>query len=409
MSFDIKTVDPAEFVAWYDTISTAYFRSTDVEPLAQFRSAHVDFARTWAAYDAGHVVATLRSFATPITVPGNASVVADAVTNVSTLPTHRRKGALTGMMTASLQAAVDRGDPLSILLAARWPIYGRFGYGAATEGANYEIDATAADFGAAGRSGELEYVDKPTARRLVPPVFERHRTSQPGAIERTDHDFDLDFGLVVVPGRTAWDGRIVVHRSAGTSDVDGYLRYHVDDNWEGLRPRCVLVVDDLVTTTPAAYAALWRLCCEIDNVVTVKTADRSVDEPLTWLLADARAMTQTARTDFVWVRLLDVPAALSARSYLTEGRIVLDVRDRLKHAEGRYLLEAGPLGATCVPSSEPADLELDVATLGSAYLGGMRLLSLAAGGLIIEHRPGTLDVANAMFTGASVPWCNTWF
>jgi predicted acetyltransferase len=409
VSFDIKTVDPADFVAWYDTISTAYFRSTDVEPLAQFRSAHVDFARTWAAYDHGQVVATLRTFATPITVPGNASVAADAVTNVSTLPTHRRKGALTGMMTASLQAAVDRGDPLSILLAARWPIYGRFGYGAATEGANYEIDATAADFGAAGRSGELEFVDKATARSLVPPVFERHRSLHPGAIARADHDFDLDFGLVVVPGRTAWDGRIVIHRSAGSSDVDGYLRYHVDDNWNGLRPHCVLVVDDLVATTSAAYAALWRLGCEIDNVTTVKTADRSIDEPLPWLLADARAITQTARTDFVWVRLLDISAALSARSYLTDGRIVLDVHDRLKHAEGRYLLEAGPLGATCVPSSEPADLELDVATLGSVYLGGTHLRTLAAAGLVTEHRTGALNVADAMFIGATVPWCNTWF
>jgi predicted acetyltransferase len=409
VSFDIKTVEPAEFAAWHDVMGTAYFLTSDVEAGARWRSGHTDFTRASAAYDAGRIVATLRTFANEITVPGGAIVAADAVTNVSTLPTHRRRGALTAMMTASLIAAVDRGDPLSMLIAAQWPIYGRYGYGAAIESAAYEIDATLADFGSSGREGAVDYVDRPTARELAPAVFDRFRRLQPGAIQRGDFNFDHEFGIVTPPGKTAWEGRAIVHRSKPDAEVDGLLRYHVEDKWDGMRPRGALVVDDLVTTTPAAYAALWRLCCEVDNVVTVKAADRSVDEALPWFLADARAVIQTARTDFVWLRLLDVAAALSARRYLTEGRVVLEVRDSMSHASGRYALEGGAQGATCVRATESAHLELDVTTSSSAYVGGVRLRSMAAAGLVTEHLTGALDLADAMFAAPATPWCNTWF
>jgi predicted acetyltransferase len=409
VAFDIKTVDPAEFRAWRQTLATAFFRGSEAEAAAEALIPHIDFTRTWAAFDGPRIIGTFRSFGTQLTVPGGAMLVADAVTNVSTLPTHRRRGVMTGMMKTSLNAAMKRRDPLSILIAARWPIYGRYGYGAAADGASYEIDATGADFGSSGREGSLEYIDKSEGRGVAERVFEKFRRSQIGAIPRTAFDLDLDFGVDTPPGRTAWDGRTVVYRGQGRGDVEGYLRYHVDDNWEGMHPRCVLVVDDLVTTTPAAYAALWRLSCEVDNIMTVKASDRSVDEVLPWLLADARAITQTSRSDFVWARLLDVAAALSGRRYLTEGRLVLEVHDKLGHSSGRYLLEGGPLGATCKPSTRSANLELDVATLSSAFLGGPRLRPMALAGLVTERRKGALDLADSMFRAESTPWCNTWF
>jgi predicted acetyltransferase len=407
--FDVRTVEETELRAWFSTLSSAFFGTADPQAIAEFRRPQLDLARTWAAYDGDRIIATLRTFRTELTVPGGGVSSADAVTSVATTPTHRRRGALTAMMTASLQAAVQRGDAISILIAARWRIYGRYGYGPATELAEYSIDTVLADLGMHGREGVVEYIDTATGHALMPALFDRFRRAQSGAISRNDVDFDREFDKGTVPGRKAWVGWVVVHRPAPDAEIDGLLRYHVDEEWDGMRPKSVAVVDDLVSTNPAAYAALWKLCCDLDNVVTVTATNRSVDEPLPWMLADARALVQTRRFDNIWVRILDVEVALSARRYLTSGSVVIQVRDAMNHAAGRYLLEAGLDAATCTRTTNAADIELDVATLGAAYLGGPSLQTMAAAGLVVEHRDGAVALADAMFRWTTVPWCNTWF
>jgi predicted acetyltransferase len=204
-------------------------------------------------------------------------------------------------------------------------------------------------------------------------------------------------------------GWVAVHRPAPGAEIDGLLRYHVDEHWEGMRPLSAAVIDDLVAANPVAYAALWRLCCDLDNIVTVTAGNRSVDESLPWLLADARAMVQTSRFDNIWLRILDVEAALTARRYLTTDALVIEVRDAGGHAAGRYLLEAGPDAANCTRTTNAADIELDVTTLGAAYLSGTSLQTMATAGLVVEHRGGAVARADAMFRWTAVPWCNTWF
>jgi predicted acetyltransferase len=383
--------------------------TADPQAIADFRRPNLDVNRAWAAYDGDRIIATLRTFATELTLPGGAQLPADAVTSVATMPTHRRRGALTAMMTASLDAAAQRSDPLSILIAARWPIYGRYGFGPATELAEYSIDTGIADFGQLGREGHLEYVDTATGHALAPALFDRFRRVQSGAISRTDIDFDRDFAKAVMPGRTPWAGRVVVHRPAPDTEIDGYVRYHVDEHWENLIPKSVAVVDDLVATTQSAYAALWKLCCDLDNIASVTAANRSVDEVLPWMLADARAMVQVRRSDIVWLRLLDVETALSGRRYLATGSLVIEVHDAMGYATGRYELNGGPDAASCTRTTKPADIELTATTLGSAYLAGMSLQTMAAAGLVTEHRPGAVALADAMFRWNTVPWCNTWF
>ena len=311
------------------------------------------------------------------------------------------------MMTASLLAAVDRGDPVSILIPARWPIYRRYGYGPAAQSTGLTITTQAATF-AGPAPGGLAYTDRPTARAAADVVFDRFRAQQPGAISRRPYAQDIAFGLVTAPDVEPWKGYCVVHRDAD-AQPDGYLRYHVEDKWDVLVPDCTLVVDDLVAATPAAYQALWRLCCEMDNITTVEAADRSVAEPLQWLLTDARAVQEHNRSDFLWVRVLDTPAALSARTYLTEGRVVLEVIDPMGHAAGRFILEGGPDGATCKRTYDSPELTVSAFALGTVLLGGTRLRELAAGGEVAEHAPGALAKADAMFMPELTPWCNTWF
>ena len=409
MVFDVRTVQESELRAWYSALSSAFFLTADPGAIADFRRPQLDLGRTWAAYDGDRIIATLRTFGTEMTVPGGGVLSADAVTNVATTPTHRRRGALTAMMTASLQAAAQRGDAISILIAARWRIYGRYGYGPATELAEYSIDTGIADFGAPRREGVVDYVDTATGYALLPALFDRFRRVQSGAISRDYVDFDREFGKGTVPGRKPWVGWVAVHRPAAGAEIDGLLRYHVDEHWEGMRPMSVAVIDDLVSTNSVAYAALWRLCCDLDNIVTVTAANRSIDESLPWMLADARAMVQTGCFDNVWLRILDVEMALAARRYLTAGALVIEVRDAMGHAAGRYLLEAGPDAASCTPTTKAADIELDVTTLGAAYLGGTSLQTMAAAGLVVEHRAGAAALGGAMFRWTTVPWCNTWF
>jgi predicted acetyltransferase len=176
-----------------------------------------------------------------------------------------------------------------------------------------------------------------------------------------------------------------------------------------MEPQTTLVVDDLVAATPQAYTALWRTLLGMDNVVTVSAGMRPVDEPLGWFLLDGRAIRQRDRSDFTWLRVLDVPAALEARRYSVTGRVVLEVVDPMGFAAGRWALDGGPDGATCARTDASADLTVPVTTLGSIYLGGYRLRTLAGAGLASEHTPGALATADAMFAGHVAPWCNTEF
>ena len=170
-----------------------------------------------------------------------------------------------------------------------------------------------------------------------------------------------------------------------------------------------MCIRDSCAATPAAEARLWRFLAEIVLTTTVKAQDRPVDDRLPWLLDNARAARPMVRTDFLWVRLLDVPSSLATRSYAATGRVVLEVVDPLGLAGGRFDLDVSPDGAACEPTAEPADVTVPVQALGAAYLGGARLTTLHAAGWLDEHAPGAVDAADAMFAGRIAPWCNTWF
>ena len=410
MGLEIRTVDEDEFEAWQATTSVAFFNHIPADTGARWKRQYVDLQRCWAAIDDGRPVATLRSFSNELTVPGGAQVPADAVTNVTVLPTHRRRGSLNGMMSASLAQAAERGDAVSILIAARWRIYGRYGYGPAVEGAAYTVDAaTFALRPGVDDDGSLEITTPAALRAQVDGIFERFRRSQVGAIRRQPEIVDRTFGLDPgPPGFEPPKGYCVLHRDAD-GDPDGYLFYDVDDTWDGMQPDCTLTVRDLVALTPGAYTGLWRFCAEMDNVVRVKASDRSVDEPLRWLLQDGRAIAKTHQDDMIWLRVLDVPQALSARDYQVEGRLVLEVTDPYGHAEGRFVLDGGPQGASCSRTEAAPELTLPVYALGAAYLGGTPLRNLALDGSVVEHSDGALARADLMFGLATAPWCNTWF
>ena len=402
---EIRPLVADEAVDYLRTVNTAFLQpeSRD-EPRARFwlEKMRPDLERCLAGFDRGRVVGSLRTIPFQLTVPGGRTVAADGVTMVTV--SAKRRGILTGMMGRSLAAAAERGDAVSILLASEWRIYGRYGFGPATEAAEYTIDKPRT--GAAPPSGDLEYVGAAELRKLAPAAYDRARLLRAGGLDRPEVRWDRDFGLIRMEGvEPDWDGRSVVHRDE-RGEVDGYLRYRTE--W-GDGERVPLTVDELIAVTDAAYADLWRFALSVDLVTVVKAEDRAVDEPLPWLVPDGRTVRQSERDDNLWLRVLDVPAALTGRDYLSPGKVVLEVVDPAGYAAGRFALDASPAGATCTPTTESADLALPVTALGSAYLGGHRLGRLAAAGLVDEHTPGAVAAADRLLGTDRAPWCTLHF
>jgi predicted acetyltransferase len=402
----VRTIEAAEIDAWVRCMSTG-FLSHPADGDGDYWLGHMVLGRSWGAFDGDEVVGTLRSFPTPLTVPGPAPVTSAALTNVTVAPTHRRRGILTEMITNDLRASAALGEPVGILIASEYPIYGRFGYGPAVDAVTYTLDATAARFRRPA-VGSVELVDLPTLRREGPGVYERVRAVQPGALGRDELWWDRRLQQVEVPGDPPPKGYQVLYR-APDGEVQGYLRYTAKQEWDLMRAKGTLTVTELVAASVDAYHRLWRYCCEVDLITTVQAGDRSVDEALVWLLHDARVLRQSGRFDFVWVRVLDVAAALSARRYATEESLVIEVVDSLGITGGRYVLDGSPAGAACTPSDASADLTLPVDALGSVYLGGMSVLTLAQTGRIDEHTNGAVARADTMFRSSTTPWCSTWF
>ncbi len=407
MAIEIRAITAEEAVDFRRAVQAGFARGDTVDDVEWCQAALTPFDRTYAAFDRGVIVATLRSFPTELTVPGGHAIAAGALTAVTCHATHRRQGLLTRMITADLASSVERGEPAHVLIASEYPIYGRFGYGPATQSIAWELDTTATGF-AAPTAGTVEFIDNDTFRKEAPAIFEVVRTSRPGMIARDDLNWDVRADLRRRPEDKPWQGiRVLVRDDDGVAQ--GWANYKVDNSWIDLRSQSKVEVTDLCAASTAAEARLWRFLVELDLVKTLKAVDRPVDDTLPWLLENARAVRKAGWADFLWVRLLDVPAALAARSYGTAGRLVLDVTDPLGFAGGRFALDASPDGATCASTDEAADLTIPVRTLGAAFLGGMRLSTLHAAGWLDEHNAGAVARGDAILAGGVAPWCNTWF
>ena len=413
MAIDVRPIHDDELLPWLDAVSTGFLDRPDIEKIAAEVRTHWDLPRVWAAFETGRIVGTFRAWAGELTVPGCGRVKASAVTGVGVRPTHRRRGILTQMAAAEHAAARERGEVVAMLYASEYPIYGRFGYGPATTAATWTLDTKATGFLATdGGRGSVDLVapdadGEATARE----VFEAWRLRQPGEIWRRPITWLSDFGRSGQAWGTPWKGFVVVHRDEGGT-VDGFARYHAEEKWEQRQPRNGLVVDDLHALTDDAYAGLWRFLAAMDWVSTVKAERRHPAERLPWLLTNARAAAISDVGDGLWVKLLDIPTALAARTYEREGSVVLEIVER-DGVDGerrtRVLLDASAGGATCAVTTRSPELTLDASALASAYLGGPRLRDTVIARGVDEHRPGALATADALFATFDPPWCSSFF
>ncbi|MFE4264147.1 GNAT family N-acetyltransferase [Streptomyces sp. NPDC056883] len=410
MSADVRPIAASELPAWLRAQQTGFLNAAqptagDHDQLAGF----ADLARTQGGFDpdTGRCVATFRSFPQELTVPGGGFVPSSAVTNVTVTPTHRRQGLLTRMMAAELSAAHARGDVVSTLIAAEYPIYGRYGYGPATSVSEWEIDVPRTGLDprspVPGDGGRIDLIDEAEVRELGPALHEQVRAATPGAVTRDARWWRVTTGVEHMSHNSYTPSFHAVYRTA-QGEVAGLVRYTADDHWTDAKvPQNTVQVRQLLAVTPEAERALWRYLCSIDWVVKVRTGYRAPDDLVARLLPDPRAARTVTSADWLWVRLLDVVRALGARTYAVPGVLVLEVVDKSGPSGGRYRLDAG--AGDCVRTEEPVDLRLDVGTLGSLYLGDESAVRLAALGAITEERPGALALADAVFRTARRPWC----
>lgn len=411
MPIEIRTATQDDDLrAALETITTAFLDRPDIDRLAEQISRRWERDRAWLALDGTSIVGTFRTFPTEITLPGLTLLPAAAVAAVTVLPTHRRQGILTRMAAAEHAAMRERGEPVALLYASEFGIYGHFGYGPSTRWASWSIDRTRTSFVPGTDEGTVELVRADAdVRDAVRALYDAWRRIQVAELRRRDFTWDVRLGLDEDPFDGRWKGWLVLHRD-DAGRLDGFLRYKSETVWSGSLPQNKLIVQDLFGLGRNAEQALWRYLMTVDLVTTVRAEGRPVEDAILYLVSNPRAIKTEDLTDGLWVRVIDVPRALAARGYEREGSVILEVVDpEASGGRWRVALDASAAGATCVETTRSADLTIPVTALGSVYLGAHDLRDIALRTGADEHAPGAMATAAALFRAAREPWCSTFF
>jgi predicted acetyltransferase len=324
------------------------------------------------------------------------------------MPTHRRRGILRSLMARQLEDVRRKGEPLAALVASEGGIYQRFGYGLGILLGSIEIERDRAQFRTdTPPVGSIRLVDKDEARRLMPPVYEHVCAATPGFIERDPPWWDERLADIEAHRRGAGPQYRAIYEHDG--EVRGFVRYRIKSEWTGIAHNSTLIINELIATDPLAERELWRYCFGVDLIARVMYRWGPPSHPLMLMLAEPRRL-QLRVGDGIWIRIVDVPAALSARTYATDGQLVLDVADDfLPAAAGRWRLTVSGGTATVVPTADPADLALDTTDLAAAYMGSFSFAELGKANRGEELTPGARARADALFRVDVLPWCSTPF
>ena len=393
---EMRNVSSDEFVQWVHAEARAHGNRLNDDP--EILRPHFDLDRSIAVFDQGTIIGGAHSHRLEISIPGGSAVIA-GVANVQVQPTHTRRGVMTRMMHHQIKDIHERGEPLAGLFASESIIYGRFGYGVGSLYERWLIDrqhnAYARPYESGGR---IVFVDPVDITKELPEVFRRSTIDRPGIFQRPLHHWERDSRAP--EHRQGGPGGLFYAAYEDSGRVDGYVTYRTTGT--------TLIVNELMAATKEANCALWRFCFDLDRVTSTEALKRPVDDPLPWRLADPRRLQRSTR-DGLWLRLIDVGAALMLRRYMHSDRLVVEVRDELcPWNEGRFELEGSAEGATCRNTSGSPDLVIAVSALASAYLGTISFSMLAQAGLADERTPSALLRADRMFAVQYRPWtpCN---
>jgi predicted acetyltransferase len=399
--FEVRTTANAdEFGEAFLAIGQYFGMEVEPERIERFTKT-LPLERMHAAFEDGNIVGGAGVFPFEFSIPGG-SVRCAGVTVVGVYPTHRRRGVLRAMMRAQLDDVHERGEPIAALWASEETIYGRFGYGMASEAGEMSLAREHAEYALPFRpQGRVRFLDTEEALDVLPGIWDAAFADTPGMFRREriwwEHRTVAD-----PPERRDGGGpkRIPVVEIDGK--VEAYAIYRHNPGWEEGSSIAKLRVIEAIGATPRGTAEIWRFLLDIDWQATIEASLLPPDHPLFFLLAKPRRM-KYRMGDGLWVRIVDVGAALSARSYATDGELVIDVVDDFAPWNAcRWKLAGG----SCERTDDDADLRCDVTTLGSVYLGGFSFQELFRAFRVEELRDGAIDRADAIFRRTGVaPWC----
>jgi len=399
MAVEFRAIEPDEYSELVRTMGFVY----GFDPPEDDHFRHVlPLERTVVGFDGSRMVSTAAAFSLDMTVPG-ATVRCGGTTIVGVAPTHRRQGLLREMMRSHLDEVLSQEEPIAALWASDSAIYGRFGYGPAA--ISYDVSVGREHVGfhrLAPEPAPVRVIDSDDAQTPLPPFYDGLRTSTPSFFARSpvwwEHRALAD-PEARRSGSTAYRFGVV----DGDDGLSGYVQYRIKSDWDDGHGAGKVTVKDLFGTTPESWAGLWSFVLNHDLIAESKANHRSGQDPLFDLLAGTRRAS-AQRFDGLWVRVMDVPRALEARSYSAPVDIVLEVHDPLGDLDGRYRLVASPEGAECQRTDAEASISLDAEDLGAIYLGRSHLRPLSRIGRV-QGDVESLASADAAFTWDPQPWC----
>ena len=416
--YPIRPVSSDEFDGFHAVDMHAFNSSPLTGENRERDVARIEFDRTLAAFDGPVQVGTAGAYSFQLTVPGSRTLPAAGVTWVAVLPSHRRRGVLTSLMRRQLADIRERGEPVAVLWASEATIYPRYGYGRAMWHADltlYRGEGALARQVPVDGGLRLRIAEPAAVRPELAKVYEAVLASRPGFIARNEAWWQSAVFDPVDERQGASPLHCVLAEDDG--GPRGYALYSGVNSWdaETALPDGVVTVRELVCADPAASASVSADLLGRDLITEFRLRRRPVDDPLLYQLADPRRARPRLK-DALWARIIDVPGALAGRRYSAPVDTVIDVRDNLVPSNaGRWRLttaepaaaDRNGLEASCVPAaaSAPADLALDIAELGAAYLGGTPLGALAGAGLVAERRAGAVRKLSAAMSWDPAPWC----
>ena len=377
--------DFEEFTAAVLAIGQYFGLVGDEEWIARFARV-LPIERTLAVRESGATIGGAGSIPFELSVPGG-SVPTAGVTIVGTHPTHRRRGVMTALMRAQLDDVHERAEPLAALWASEETIYGRFGYGMASFTGEISLRREYTAFSQPlSAKGTVRIVEPDEALRVFPRIWNTVRRRIPGMASRSRAWWETRT-LHDAPDNRAGGGpkRLALLERDGRPA--GYAIYRHKPKWEQGVSESELSVLEAIALDGRPTAELWRFLLDVDWYAHLRSWLLPPDHPLFFLLATPRRM-RYRMGDGLWVRLVDVGEALSARRYAADGAIVVDVADGLARR-----------------TRAAAHLRCDVSALGAAYLGGIPFAQLVLAGRVEELRRGAAARADAMFRWPRAPWC----
>ena len=415
----LDAADKEALAVWVLADARGFHEITPSESSLTVQVDDISTDRVTGVWDASQAdpatpVATVRSWEMGLTVPGGVTLPSYAISSVTVSPTHRRRGIARAMLTGELRTAVRLGLPMAMLTVSEATIYGRYGFGPSARQSAYIVDTSRARWTGPTPAGRIQFVSPESLLADGPAVFDRTRDRSPGEVDRREIWWKRTLGLLPNEPDARKRGIRAVRYDDANGEIAGFALYEIA--LQNVSQPGQLKLVDLVAATDDAYAALWRFLVEMDMVNEISAPLRSVSEPVAWQVADHRAVRKTSERDHLWLRILDVPAALGARRYTAPGQYLLDVTDELGFAQGRFLLtvaadgsgHAHPLLDAAAPAGA-VEVALSAADLASLYLGGTSAVDLARAGHITELTPDAAMRLDTALHSAYAPHLSTWF